>query len=208
MLPGGAALQSTHWRWERRQLIPHVRFQVPFLGPENQLKSGFAFAGVLCSNSICLLLKVHFFEVFCIKVAKAQRFGFNEAFVLTSLFLFLHGHGHWHGSYPCSYPYFLPLDSPFGCPLHPFPFTLGFTPTTLSFYAVNLHRLDIRSCPFSNNLNGNKMTNAEPNRNKRQTKTEFETNTNVNEKCKTLGQNASPLFAAMVDECHASEIRT
>ena len=25
---------------ERRQLIPHVRFQVPFLGPESQLKSG------------------------------------------------------------------------------------------------------------------------------------------------------------------------
>ena len=38
------------------------------------------------------------------------------------------------------------------------------------------------------------MTNAEPKQNKRQTKTEFETNTNVNEKCKTLGQNASPLF--------------
>ena len=25
---------------ERRQLIPHVCFQVPFLGPESQLKSG------------------------------------------------------------------------------------------------------------------------------------------------------------------------
>ena len=34
---------------ERRQLIPHVRFQVPFLGPESQLKSGFACAGLLCS---------------------------------------------------------------------------------------------------------------------------------------------------------------
>ena len=33
---------------ERRQLIPHVRFQVPFLGPESQLKSGFAWAGLLC----------------------------------------------------------------------------------------------------------------------------------------------------------------
>ena len=31
---------------ERRQLIPHVRFQVPFLGPESQ--SGFACAGLLC----------------------------------------------------------------------------------------------------------------------------------------------------------------
>ena len=38
------------------QLMPHVRFQVPFLGPETQLKSGFACAGLLCSNSICLLL--------------------------------------------------------------------------------------------------------------------------------------------------------
>ena len=53
------------------------------------------------------------------------------------------------------------------------------------------------------------MTNAEPKQNKRQTKTEFETNTNVNEKCKTLGQKRKPsFFAAMVDECHASEIRT
>ena len=33
-----------------RQLIPHVRFQVPFLGPESQLKSGFACAGLLCTN--------------------------------------------------------------------------------------------------------------------------------------------------------------
>ena len=40
---------------ERRQLIPHVRFQVPFLGPESQLKSGFACAGLPCSASqICL----------------------------------------------------------------------------------------------------------------------------------------------------------
>ena len=34
---------------EHRQLIPHVRFQVPFLGPESQLKSGFACAGLLSS---------------------------------------------------------------------------------------------------------------------------------------------------------------
>ena len=34
---------------ERRQLMPHVRFQVPFLGPESQLKSGFACAGLLCT---------------------------------------------------------------------------------------------------------------------------------------------------------------
>ena len=36
---------------ERRQLIPHVRFQVPFLGPESQLKSGFAYAGLLCNQT-------------------------------------------------------------------------------------------------------------------------------------------------------------
>ena len=36
---------------EHRQLIPRVRFQVPFLGPESQLKSGFACAGLLCSES-------------------------------------------------------------------------------------------------------------------------------------------------------------
>ena len=42
---------------ERRQLIPHVRFQVPFLGLESQLKSGFACAGLLCSKSICFLLR-------------------------------------------------------------------------------------------------------------------------------------------------------
>ena len=133
---------------EHRQLIPHVRFQVPFLGPESQLKSGFACAGLLCSNSICLLLTKRscqflfvglccwfcdfavsflvppdgpkngtvkvvffcsftklcmrsqkwdrqavpflgpclgsFFEVFCIKVAEAQRFGFNEALWLMA----------------------------------------------------------------------------------------------------------------------------
>ena len=32
---------------ERRQLIPHVCFQVPFLGPESEVKSGFACAGLL-----------------------------------------------------------------------------------------------------------------------------------------------------------------
>ena len=42
---------------ERRQLMPHVRFQLPFLGPESQLKSGFACAGLLCvSNAIELAM--------------------------------------------------------------------------------------------------------------------------------------------------------
>ena len=43
---------------ERRQLIPHVRFQVPFLGPESQLKSGFACAGLLCINAGCTCYKM------------------------------------------------------------------------------------------------------------------------------------------------------
>ena len=37
---------------ERRQLIPHVCFQVPFLGPESRLKSGFACGGLLCFKSM------------------------------------------------------------------------------------------------------------------------------------------------------------
>ena len=59
MLPGWCCIANRHiGARERRQLIPpHVRFQVPFLGPESQLKSGFACAGLLCSKSICWLLK-------------------------------------------------------------------------------------------------------------------------------------------------------
>ena len=50
MLPGCCCIANRHiGARERRQLIPHVRFQVPFLGPESQLKSGFACAGLLCS---------------------------------------------------------------------------------------------------------------------------------------------------------------
>ena len=124
MLPGLCCIANRHiGARERRQLIPHVRFQVPFQGPESQLKSGFACAGLLCSKSICWLLKINavvifclfarvglccgfcdfavsflvppdggtarrshflgpclgsFFEVFCIRVAEAQSFGFNE----------------------------------------------------------------------------------------------------------------------------------
>ena len=36
--------------------MPHVRFQVQFLGPESRLKSGFAYGGLLCSKFVCLLL--------------------------------------------------------------------------------------------------------------------------------------------------------
>ena len=51
MLPGWCCIANRHiGARERRQLIPHVRFQVPFLGPESQLKSGFACAGLLCSS--------------------------------------------------------------------------------------------------------------------------------------------------------------
>ena len=50
MLPGWCCIANRHiGARERRQLIPpHVRFQVPFLGPESELKSGFACAGLLC----------------------------------------------------------------------------------------------------------------------------------------------------------------
>ena len=51
MLPGWCCIANRHiGARERRQLIPHVRFQVPFLGPESQLKSGFACAGLLCRS--------------------------------------------------------------------------------------------------------------------------------------------------------------
>ena len=39
---------------ERKQLIPHVHFQVSFLGPESQLKSGFACADLLCREGRAL----------------------------------------------------------------------------------------------------------------------------------------------------------
>ena len=53
MLPGWCCIANRHiGARERRQLIPHVRFQVPFLGPESQLKSGFACAGLLCTSWI------------------------------------------------------------------------------------------------------------------------------------------------------------
>ena len=52
MFPGCCCIANRHsGARERRQLIPHVRFQVPFLGPESQLKSGFACAGLLCTMS-------------------------------------------------------------------------------------------------------------------------------------------------------------
>ena len=53
MLPGWCCIANRQiGARERRQLIPpHVRFQVPFLGPESQLKSGFACAGLLCITS-------------------------------------------------------------------------------------------------------------------------------------------------------------
>ena len=51
MLHGWCCIANRHiGARERRQLIPHVRFQVPFLGPESQLKSGFACAGLLYTH--------------------------------------------------------------------------------------------------------------------------------------------------------------
>ena len=57
MLPGWCCIANRHiGARERRQLIPpHVRFQVPFLGPESQLKSGFACAGLLCILPLVVL---------------------------------------------------------------------------------------------------------------------------------------------------------
>ena len=50
MLPGWCCIANRHiGARERRQLIPHVHFQVPFLGSESQLKSGFACADLFCS---------------------------------------------------------------------------------------------------------------------------------------------------------------
>ena len=55
MLPGWCCIANRHiGARERRQLIPHVHFQVPFLGSESQLKSGFACAGLFCSQSTCV----------------------------------------------------------------------------------------------------------------------------------------------------------
>ena len=49
MLPGWCCIANRHiGARERRQLIPHVHFQVPFLGSESQLKSGFACVGLFC----------------------------------------------------------------------------------------------------------------------------------------------------------------
>ena len=49
MLPGWCCIAGT-LEPVNGQLIPHVRFQVPFLGPESRLKSGSACAGLLCSK--------------------------------------------------------------------------------------------------------------------------------------------------------------
>ena len=60
---------------ERRQLMPHVRFQVPFLGPETQLKSDFACAGLLCSTlNACCLTKRSCHFLFVARVGLAVDF--------------------------------------------------------------------------------------------------------------------------------------
>ena len=58
---GGCCRRNCHiGATERRQLMPHVRFQVPFLGLESQLKSGFACAGLCSSGWLMLPLKYPF----------------------------------------------------------------------------------------------------------------------------------------------------
>ena len=83
MLPGSCVLHCNRHigARERRQLIPHVHFQVPFLGPESQWKSGFACAGLLCMTLAASLAPsnkskmVLFFvqKCLCIKVFVHQR---------------------------------------------------------------------------------------------------------------------------------------
>ena len=47
---------------ERGQFIPHVHFEVPFLGPESHLESGFACAGhiyicvCVCKKRVCIYI--------------------------------------------------------------------------------------------------------------------------------------------------------
>ena len=62
MLPGRCCIAIAALELgNRRQLIPHVRFQVPFLGPESQLKSGFACAGLLCIPMLEVIQCYHLF---------------------------------------------------------------------------------------------------------------------------------------------------
>ena len=60
MLPGWCCIANRHiGARERRQLIPHVRFQVPFLGPESQLKSSFF-------QIYMLVAKINAVVIFCL----------------------------------------------------------------------------------------------------------------------------------------------
>ena len=60
------------------QPMPHARFEVPFLGPENRLKSGFACTGLLCSvKFLSALVKVHL----CIPISR--NFAMHMGKVLT-----------------------------------------------------------------------------------------------------------------------------
>ena len=67
MLPGWCCIANRHiGARERRQLIPHVRFQVPFLGPLSQLKSGFACEGLLLFQLYMLVAKINAVVIFCL----------------------------------------------------------------------------------------------------------------------------------------------
>ena len=73
---------------ERRQLVPHVRFQVPFLGPESQLKSGFACAGFQIYmlfakiNAIVFLLILRFCGLIFGTARRSRKWDRENAFLL------------------------------------------------------------------------------------------------------------------------------
>ena len=68
--------------------MPHVRFQVPFLGPESQLKSGFACAGFQIYmlfakiNAIVFLLILRFCGLIFGTARRSRKWDRENAFLL------------------------------------------------------------------------------------------------------------------------------
>ena len=86
MLPGTCCIAiATLGANERRKLTPHVRFQVPFLELESQLKSGFACAGLLCQavpfGTVFWFISVKSFASgrYNFRLQLAQRDGFKTS---------------------------------------------------------------------------------------------------------------------------------